>query len=275
MNTETIGGRTYIRLESGGVTALYELRPAPLDSRIHAVLLDLDGTSLDSEKFWVGMIEETVRSLTVDSFRLAPADIANVTGYTTREHLQYCIDKYHISATVAQADELYHRLTEQGLTQVLKGERADAFIMRKGLRDFLTAVRHAGFKTGLVTSGLLYKARPELAALSRQLGGELSDWFDAVITGGERKTAGRLGTIGELAAKPHPWLYVEIAEALGIAAGDAVVIEDSASGVIAGRLAGFPVLGFNDGTIRSGGAAGLTAGCINTFDDALRLLSIR
>ena len=37
------------------------------------------------------------------------------------------------------------------------------------------------------------------------------DFYDAIITAGDRLTKGQTGTLGELAPKPHPWLYAETA----------------------------------------------------------------
>mgnify|MGYP001424789243 CR=1 FL=1 len=44
-----------------GVPAYYPLVPAGLPGKIKAVLMDLDGTSVKSEEFWIWVIEEIVR----------------------------------------------------------------------------------------------------------------------------------------------------------------------------------------------------------------------
>lgn len=98
-------------------------------------------------------------------------------------------------------------------------------------------------------------------------------FYDAIITGGKRKQKGQYGTIGELAVKPHPWLYAELAVGLGITdKSQAIVLEDSSAGLISGRLAGFGVIGFNDGNILPSGMAEQTYAMVNTFEDVLQIL---
>lgn len=270
MKTEFYNGQEYVRLTDGGVDALYRLFPVSPAKDLQAVLVDLDGTTLDSERFWVRMIELSMRAFRAD-FTLAPEDTAHVVGYTTREHLRYCIQKYGLPVSEGEADSIYHTVVERELANIKRNKDAGAFPIRRGLPVFLTELKRRGLKIGLVTSGLLYKAEAELASLEAQLGQPLSKVYDAVITGGVRKTCGRYGTLGELAAKPHPWLYAEIAASLNVTDGRAVVVEDSASGAIAGRLAGFPVFGFSDGTVFSGGVGDWVIK-VDTFDDILRFL---
>ena len=115
---------------------------------------------------------------------------------------------------------------------------------------------------------------PEISAVFRLLGlGDPLDFYDAIITGGVRKQPGRYGTLGELAAKPHPWLYAELAFGMGIRdKSSAVVLEDSLSGAAAGRLAGFSVLGFNDGNITAEGADNFVYAMVTSFDDVNKIL---
>ena len=136
------------------------------------------------------------------------------------------------------------------------------------------AVREKGIKIGLVTSGLDYKAIPEISSVFRML--ELGDpvqFYDAIVTGGKRIQRGIYGSIGELAAKPHPWVYAEMASGLGVTdKSEVVVLEDSSAGLISGRLAGFSVIGFNDGNILSSGLSGETYAMVDSFDEVLKLL---
>jgi HAD superfamily hydrolase (TIGR01509 family) len=58
--------------------------------------------------------------------------------------------------------------------------------------------------------------------------------------------------------KPHPDIFLHAASEIGVAPRDCIVIEDSASGVIAGRAAGSTVIGLlAAGHIREGHAATL------------------
>ena len=58
-----------------GHPAIYPLREAAFEAPAEAVLMDLDGTSVHSEQFWVWIIERTVaRMLGEEGFALEAAD---------------------------------------------------------------------------------------------------------------------------------------------------------------------------------------------------------
>lgn len=60
--------------------------------------------------------------------------------------------------------------------------------------------------------------------------------------------------------KPHPDIFLHAAEAIGVPPGDCIVIEDSGTGVVAGRAAGTTVIGLlAAGHIPQGHAATLKA----------------
>ena len=78
--------------------------------------------------------------------------------------------------------------------------------------------------------------------------------YDAIITAGTAIRKGQAGTLGEIEAKPHPWLYAETAMALGVSDKSKIVgIEDSAAGVMSIRLAGFAALGVAGGNLAPSG----------------------
>ena len=78
-----------------GYPAYYPVAPVELRTPVEAVLMDLDGTSVHSEHFWIWIIERTTATLLGDaSFALEQADVPFVAGHSVSEHLQYCIDKY-------------------------------------------------------------------------------------------------------------------------------------------------------------------------------------
>jgi beta-phosphoglucomutase-like phosphatase (HAD superfamily) len=270
-------GKTFCAIRQGGIPVEYEWLPAVFRPPAKALLMDLDGTTALSEEFWIWLIEKVVGLLIKNpGFKFTREDIPFVSGFSAVEHFTYCIQKYRIDATPLQANALYHSVAERELNEVLAGRgNADAFRPRAGLKEFLTRVRADGVKIGLVTSGPDYKAVPEIVSIFRQIDmGDPIKFYDAVITGGRRKGTGEYGTVGELAAKPHPWVYAEIG--LGMSLTDkesAVVLEDSSAGVISARIAGYPVIGLNDGNIVQ---SGLDAACFamaDTLDDVYRIMN--
>ena len=251
-------GSIYGRVKGNGVESMYKLSDVRFEPKAEAVLMDLDGTTLDSEPFWVYMIELTMKQLMdKPSFEFENADIPFVSGYTTMEHLRYCIDKYCPDKDINLANKIYHETAAVELNEIMQGRgNANAFVPKEGLLDLLKFFKSENIKIGLVTSGLDYKSIPEIVSVFKRIGlGDPLDYYDAIITGGKRKGCGDYGSIGEIAAKPHPWLYTELAYA-GLKIKDpkrTIVLEDSSAGVMAGRFAGFPVIGLNTGNITESG----------------------
>ena len=260
-----MGDSVFVRIHSQvHAPVLYPLREPVFKPKAEAILMDLDGTSVQSEEFWIWIIQRTMQQLTGNSgFLLSDADIPFVSGFSVSEHLQYCIDKYAPGRKIEQARRLYHEITAYEMDEILKGRgNQKAFRPAKHLKEFLLACKREGIKIGLVTSGLFAKAMPEIVAAFRTLDlGDPLEFYDAVITAGQTFISGRQsGTVGELCAKPHPWLYAETAQiGLGISkeSTSVVGIEDSSAGVLSVALAGYPVIGMDGGNIHAAGLDGL------------------
>jgi beta-phosphoglucomutase-like phosphatase (HAD superfamily) len=272
------GMLAYVR-SAMGYPAYYPVHPVAVERPLRAVLMDLDGTSVRSEGFWIWIIQLTTASLVGDPrFELEEADLPFVSGHSVSEHLQHCIRKYAPSRTVEEARELYFVHTRREMQAILDGRgRTDAFVPAPGLKPFLLALKARGIRIGLVTSGLYEKAYPEILSAFRALGlGDPAVFYDAIITAGHPMRPGSPGTLGELSPKPHPWLYAEVARVgLGIpfeARHEVVGIEDSGAGVCAIRLAGFAAFGLAGGTIVDSGARPLCETVADSLEDLLPLL---
>ena len=243
-----------------GHPALYPLSTARFEGPAEAVLMDLDGTSVHSEAFWMWVIEQTTSRLLGDpSFHLQREDEPHVSGHSVSEHLQYCIDTYCPGRTVEDARRHYFDITRHEMAEITAGRgRVGAFTPAPGLKEFLFELKAAGVKVGLVTSGLFEKAWPEIVDAFRVLGmGDPRDFYDAIISAGHALTKGQAGTLGELAPKPHPWLYAEtVRVGLGIPPERyhrCIGIEDSGAGVISIRLAGMAAIGVAGGNLAKAG----------------------
>lgn len=275
-------GHTLARVTSAlGYPAYYPVQPLHMARPVKAVLMDLDGTSVHSEGFWVWIIELTTATLLGQpGFALEQADLPFVSGHSVSEHLQYCLDKYCPQHTLEQARLVYYEHTRREMRAILEGRgRVDAFAPAPGLKEFLLALKARRVKIGLVTSGLHEKAYPEIVAAFRQMDmGDPRRFYDAFISAGFPLRAGEPGTLGELSPKPHPWLYAETARVgLGVPfseRGHVVGIEDSAAGVCAIRLAGFAAIGVSGGNIVQGGARSLCTHYVGSLHEALAVLNL-
>ena len=265
-----------------GYPAYYPVEQIETDAPLQAVLMDLDGTTIRSEEFWIWIIEQTTASLLGDkTFELEEGDLPFVSGHSVSEHLSHCIQKYCSDASLEAARAIYFEHTHREMDAIMQGHgRANAFTPCEGIKEFLLELKATGLKVALVTSGLYEKAWPEILDGFKTLGmGAPEDFYDAIITAGYPLRPGAAGTLGELSPKPHPWLYAEACRVgLGIDFSDrnaVVAIEDSAAGVCASRLAGFATYGLSGGNIVDGGAQSLCHRYVRGFDELIDDLRLR
>lgn len=262
-----------------GYPAYYPIYPIVRENVTEAVLMDLDGTTVRSEEFWIWIIEKSVQSLMGDpAFSLVDADIPFVSGHSVTEHLKYCIEKYCPDRSLEKAREYYFYHTNLEMRNIMEGKgRKNAFVPTPGVKEFLLKLKEKKIRIGLVTSGLYEKAYPEIFSAFQTLDmGDPKEFYDCIITAGNALKKGSTGTLGELEAKPHPWLYAETANiGLGIPfekRGRVIGIEDSGAGVSAIRLAGFYTVGIGGGNIKSSGTLGMCNAYCETFDEILKLI---
>lgn len=261
-----------------GYPAIYPMYETHFEPKAEAILMDLDGTSVHSESFWMWVIERTTAQLLGnDNFKRETEDEPFISGHSVSEHLQYMIDKYAKGESLELARQYYFEIVNYEMDEILKGRgKQDAFTPASNLKEFLMAVKKEGIKIGLVTSGLYEKAMPEIISAFKQLDmGDPVDFYDSIITAGQALRKGQTGTLGELEPKPHPWLYAETARVgLGIPFEQrhkVIGVEDSSAGVVSIKLAGFSCVGISGGNIDRAGVADL---CDYKISDLLELLNI-
>lgn len=262
-----------------GYPAYYPVQKVNLELPIKAVLMDLDGTTVRSEPFWIWIIEKTVQSLLRNpEFQLSECDIPYVSGHSVSEHLSYCINKYCLGKTIEEAREYYFQHTNFEMNEILQGRgKADAFLPTPGVKEFLLELKSRNIKIGLVTSGLFEKAFPEILSAFKTMNlGDPREFYDCIITAGQALRKGVPGTLGELEAKPHPWLYAEACRiGLGIPFEErnhVIGIEDSGAGVCSVRLAGYFTVGIDGGNIIESGTLGFCNNYYKTFEEILKII---
>lgn len=262
-----------------GYPAYYPFYPVKMERPIEAVLMDLDGTSVRSESFWIYIIQLSTASLLENpKFELEQSDLPYVSGHSVSEHLEYCIRKYCPDKTVEEARRYYFEHTRREMDAIVQGRgRKNAFTPTPGLKQFLLELKSRGIKIGLVTSGLYEKAWPEIVSAFDAIGlGDPKKFYDAIITAGFPMRNGEPGTLGELSPKPHPWLYAEMARVgLGIPFArrhHVVGIEDSGAGICSIQIAGFAAIGMAGGNIYESGTLSLCERYCSNFEEILSVI---
>jgi HAD superfamily hydrolase (TIGR01509 family) len=189
---------------------------------LQAVLLDMDGTLVETEELW-GEAMSALAGELGGTFSTAARE------RTVGTSMRTAMGILHADLGVVRTEEQLRddaRWVEEE-TAALMTSRGMPW--RPGARDLLTAVRDAGLATALVTTTPRRVAALVLDRITADLG---SSPFDVTVCGDEVP-----------ARKPDPAPYRQAMAALGVAPDGCVVVEDSQVGTTAGLAAGAVVLG--------------------------------
>ncbi|MFC9178311.1 HAD-IA family hydrolase [Streptomyces sp. NPDC057107] len=178
-----------------------------------AVLLDMDGTLVDTEPLW---LEATREVAAAHGHTLTDEEGAGVLGRTCADTAAYLAT---LNPRAAGSAALEADLEDTFLTAVEKGVR-----LRPGARDLLERLAGRDIPAALVSAS----PRRVVDAVLRTLGAEM---FRTTVADGETDRS-----------KPHPDPYVEAAARLRLPPAACLVVEDSPTGIAAAEAAGCRVV---------------------------------
>ena len=189
-----------------------------------AFLFDFDGVITDSEPF----VFEVLKQMIKDNFgiELPYSDINMTIGCSDKKVAEYIANEYHIDYSVE-------------LSEKLKKNYPDYYFEYEGikpfpyLRDLLSILKDRGRKVAIVSS----TDRAHLEAALSRMG--LSGFIDTIISGSDVQNK-----------KPSPEPYLKGLEALSVDKQDAVVIEDSPTGIQSAVNAGIDCIGFEGSEVK-------------------------
>ncbi|HZE39532.1 MAG TPA: HAD family phosphatase [Stackebrandtia sp.] len=184
------------------------------EARLRAVLFDMDGTLLDSEKLWAVALRDLCARL---GHELTPQLRADLVGMDQYESMVLLHSRLGLSPD-GIADNT------RWLVARVKALFAGGVVWRPGARELLEAVRAKGYRTALVTA----TGRELVDVILSGIG---DDWFDVTIVGDEVARN-----------KPDPEPYATAMRRLGLAPNECLAIEDSPTGVASATAAGCVVL---------------------------------
>ncbi|MBA4856351.1 HAD family hydrolase [Nocardia farcinica] len=187
-----------------------------MTGRLAAVLWDMDGTLLDSEKLW----DIAVRELAVELGTEMTDEVRHaLVGASGPNALRILFDGLGVDPTTEALREVADFL-ERRVGDLMTGP----IPWRPGAADALALVRAAGLPSALVTNTIRSLTEFGLDTLGRH-------HFDVSVCGDE---------VAE--GKPAPDPYLRAAELLGVDPRHCVAVEDSPTGARAATAAGCAVI---------------------------------
>ncbi|WP_345436629.1 HAD family phosphatase [Actinoallomurus vinaceus] len=180
---------------------------------LQAVLFDMDGLLLDSERLWLEAEAEVMAWL---GGSWGPEHQEFLVGGSLDRTVAYMLELTGIPAT---PEEVGRRL----LDAMAERLRADVPLM-PGARDLLDEVRAAGLPSALVSS-------THRALMEHALDGLGRDSFTVTVAGDEVSRT-----------KPHPEPYLAATRLLDVDPRRCVALEDSLNGATSGAAAGCHVV---------------------------------
>jgi len=187
---------------------------------VRAILLDMDGVLIDSERHWHAIEGAWLRSVIpgwIDEYQKECVGLSMLGLYEmlcVRHDLPMAFPDFR-QAYVELATAIYQ-------------ERAE--LMPRCL-DFLQAARKSGTKLAVVSSSPKEWIRIIVDRF------EIADYFSRLVS------ADDVGGIG----KPDPAVYLHAAAELSVIPSDCIAIEDSENGVLSAVRAGMYCVGFRNG----------------------------
>jgi len=183
---------------------------------VRAVVFDMDGVIVDSERYWEDVMAEVIDAAITDP-SVTPADL---TGVNVLDQYESLAARDAVSVSRGAYFDLYDRKAAS-----IYRERAD---LMPGFHDLLSALRECGLRVAVATSSF-----PEWIQMVLDRF-DLDGRFDAVVSAADLDVPG----------KPEPAIYERVAAELGVDPGSCVVVEDSETGTTAAHRAGAYVVGY-------------------------------
>jgi HAD superfamily hydrolase (TIGR01509 family) len=184
-----------------------------IDRPICAVVCDLDGTLIDSERVFA----EAARRLLALRGKVVEVEfLATMQGTPGRDALPRFRDRYELTESIDEITVEYRK----HFYDALEGELPD---LMPGAREFLERLEASGIPKAIATSSRLNYVEKVFVPLG------LMAHFDFVLTADD-----------VMRGKPDPEIYRKAAERFGMPTSDVLVIEDSIAGLRSAIAAGLP-----------------------------------
>lgn len=178
---------------------------------ITAILFDMDGLVLDTEKLYIRFWREA----------------AIASGYPMTKEQALGMRSLNRDAGRARMQSYFGNAVDYDAIRAKRIELMDVFVekegvvIKPGIRELLSYLKERGFKTAIATSSPMERTVRYLASVG------LHQSFDELVSGYMVERG-----------KPEPDIYLYAAEKLGEKPKNCMVLEDSPAGILAAYRAG-------------------------------------
>lgn len=191
-------------------------------SDIEAVIFDLDGTLVDSMWIWLDIDIEYLRRKEVDVDGIDHLKLQkDIEGKSFTETATYFKERFNLQDSIEQIKADWLAMTREFY--------AEKIILKNGVKTLLDNIKDRKLKLGVATS-----STKELVELVLKKN-EIYDYFEIIRTSCEVEKG-----------KPHPDIYLKVAEDLGVKPQNCLAFEDTHAGVISAKSAGMRVFAIAD-----------------------------
>ena len=190
------------------------------EHRLDAVIFDLDGVLLDSEIHWKRVGPEFLAAIVPG---WSTQDQISIHGMSVEQVYQHLCERYELRISREQLHEHYRLLAAQ-----IYGVQSQVL---PGALELMRALKRDQVRLGLATSAPTVWARIALDRFG------LEREIEAVVTSDD----------ADFEIKPSPAIYRIALQKLGVAARNALAVEDTDRGIASARAAGLSCIGFRNG----------------------------
>ena len=183
---------------------------------VKAILFDMDGLVLDTEKLYTRFWQEA----------------ANALGYPMTKEQALGMRSLNRGAGLAKMQSYFGEAVDYDKIRGKRIEMMDAFVekegveVKPGIHELLEYLKEQGIRTAIATSSPLERTVRYLSSVG------LEKSFDELISGYMVEKG-----------KPEPDIYLYAAEKLNVIPSECIVLEDSPAGILAAHRAGcLPVM---------------------------------
>jgi len=185
---------------------------------IKAVIFDLDGVMVDSERVHIEAEKQTMLKYGV---RISSEELRRYTGTTARFMFTELVEKYKLNTTFekifSEKEEILFKLMEKDVQPT------------KGIIELLEKLKRENIKLAIASSSHKRLITYVLEKLN------IVDLFDSIVSSED-----------VIYGKPNPEIFLRAANELNVNPVECSVIEDSKLGVEAAKSAGMKCVGYRN-----------------------------